>query len=472
MEEDAMQYFPAFMKLEGGACLIVGGAGPALVKLRLLEKGTAAIRVVAPLIIEEIRALAVAGRIDLCERPFETTDVQGQSLVFATTGKAEVDTAVSRAAKGAGVPVNVVDNSAASSFITPAIVDRDPVVVAISSAGTAPVLARQIRAQLEAMLPAELGRLARFAESFRSAVKATVPGFSGRRRFWEGFFAGPLARKVLAGAERQAREDMLSLINRSQGDRPRGSVALVGAGPGDPELLTLKAQRLLQSADLVVYDRLVNPAILEHTRRDAERLYVGKAKGEKSKSQQEIHQLMLQALGRGRQVVRLKGGDPFVFGRGGEELDFLEAAGFTVQVVPGITAATGCAAATQIPLTHRGLAQSVTFVTGHGQAGEPELDWASLARLDGTLCFYMGVSTAANIAGSLLDEGLASSTPVAVVENGTLTEQRCLRGRLDGLPDLIARERVEAPALIIIGAVARSARAAELPALADAALAV
>ena len=474
-----MQYFPAFMKLEGGSCLIVGGGEAALAKLRLLEKGTGSITLVAPRILPAIEEVVRCGRVIWEARPFTGEDVRDRRLVFAATGRGEVDERVSVSAQAAGVPVNVVDGPAASSFITPAIVDRDPILIGVSSAGTAPILARSIRAQLEALLPAELGRLARFADSFRGAVKAVIPSFIGRRRFWEDFFASPVARQVLAGQEQQAREAMLSRINRGQGSTAQGtsvegSVALVGAGPGDPELLTLKAQRLLQGADLIVYDRLVNPAILEHARRDAERLFVGKTPaahhktGSHQESQGEIQQILLQAVRNGRRVVRLKGGDPFVFGRGGEELSYLEAAGVTVEVVPGITAATGCAASGRIPLTQRGLAQSVTFVTGQGEQAASEPDWQSLARLGGTLCFYMGVATADRIAEKLMVAGMNGATPVTVVEKGTLPEERCLPGRLDGLPALIAAEAVEAPALIVIGEVAGTQNINRLPSFAAA----
>lgn len=354
-----MQYFPAFIKLEGGSCLIVGGGEAALAKLRLLASGGGQITLVAPKILPEIEELARQGRVTWAARPFTAADVRGKRLAFATTGKAAVDGKVSEAALKLDIPVNVVDAPAFSSFITPAIVDRDPLLIGISSAGTAPILARRIRAQLEALLPADLGRLARFADSFRSAVKAMIPSFAGRRRFWEDFFAGPLAAQVLAGQECQAREAMLARINRrpdipfeggpaERGPLP-GSVALVGAGPGDPELLTLKAQRLLQSADLLLFDGLVSPAILDHARRDAERLYVGKTPGAPQKTQGEIHQILLQAARDGRRVVRLKGGDLCVSDHGNAELAFLAAAGVTVEVVPGITAAKGYAASSHFP---------------------------------------------------------------------------------------------------------------------------
>ena len=355
----------------------------------------------------------------------------------------------------------------------PAIVDRDPVVVAISSAGTAPVLARQIRMRIEALLPVALGNLARFADSFRPAVRGTIDGLAGRRRFWGRFFSGPLARRILNGNDRSAREQMLSMINRASHSEERGSVAIVGAGPGDPDLLTMKALRRLQDADVVVYDNLVSREIVDLARREATLIHAGKAKGRHSMSQAEINAVMARGARAGKQIVRLKGGDPFVFGRGGEELDFLRARNIDVEVVPGITAATGCASSVGIPLTQRGLAQAVTFVTGHaaaspGKTAEPDLDWAALARLNQTLCIYMGLSTADFVAGRLMEQGMAGSTPAVVVENGTRADQRVLRGRLDDIAGRIKQAGLTGPAMIVIGAVAAEARdvAGDLQALA------
>jgi uroporphyrin-III C-methyltransferase/precorrin-2 dehydrogenase/sirohydrochlorin ferrochelatase len=465
-----MRYYPAFLDLVGRSCLVVGGGETALAKLRLLRKAGARVTLVAPRALPEIEALAEAGEIERIRRGFVAGDVAGRALVQGASGIAEVDRRVSEAARDAGLPVNVVDRTGLSSFITPAIVERDPLVIGISTAGTAPVLARQLRARIEALLPAHLGRLARFAEGFRGAVRATIGEPAERRRFWERFFAGPLAARVLAGEEGGAREAMLALINRqAPAEDGRGSVAIVGAGPGDPELLTLKALRALQDADVVVYDRLVAPEILDLARRDARRLYVGKAKARHSRTQDQINAMLLAEARAGRRVVRLKGGDPFVFGRGGEERAYLLRHGVDVRVVPGITAATGCAAAAGIPLTHRAVAQAVTFLTGHGAAGEPDLDWAGLAARRETLVIYMGVSTAGTIARRLIEHGLAGSTPVAVVENGTLASQRVIAGRLDGLGALIERQAVTGPALIVVGEVAATAESAGslAPLLAD-----
>lgn len=461
-----MRYFPAFFDLSGRSVLLVGGGTAAAGKLRLLRKAGAGVRLVAPALTPEIEALAARGGIALKRRRFLERDLECQALVVAATGREAVDGAVSRAARTAGLPVNVVDRPELSSFVMPAIVDRDPVVVGISTGGSAPVLARRLRARIEAALPSRLGRLARFAESFRSAVAALVPDGRERRAFWEAFFDGPLARRVLAGEERAAREAMLSLVNR-RGSRqaPGGSVALVGAGPGDPDLLTLRALARIQDADVLVYDRLVGPDILERARRDAARIDVGKAKGRQAASQDEINALLLREVRAGKRVVRLKGGDPYVFGRGGEEAEALTRHGIAVEVVPGITAAAGCAAAAGIPLTHRGLAPAATFVTGQGAAGAPEVDWTALARAGHTIAVYMGLSTAGTIARRLIAGGLAPTTPVAVIENGTRPDERIESGTLAGLEALIRETGLTGPALILIGEVVRlaGARAAAAP---------
>ncbi|MFQ5775005.1 MAG: siroheme synthase CysG [Kiloniellaceae bacterium] len=459
-----MQYFPAFLDLNGKPCLVAGGGEIAARKVRLLRKAGAAVTVVAPRIGSEIAELAESGAVRVVRRGFVAGDARGRAVVFAATGLAEVDERVAEAARDAGVPVNVVDRADLCGFVTPAIVERDPVVVAISSGGAAPVLARRLRARIEMLLPARLGRLARFAEGFRAAVKATRPEPSARRRFWEAFFDGPVAAEVLAGREGPAREKMLALVNRRAAQAARGIVHIVGAGPGDPDLLTLRALRLMQQADVVVYDKLVGPEILDYCRRDAGRVYVGKSKGRHARTLDEINALLLDLARAGKRVLRLKGGDPFVFGRGGEERAFLRRHGVPVEVVPGITAATGCAAATGIPLTHRDHAAAVTLVTGHGKGGEPDLDWAALARLRQTLVIYMGVATAARTAERLIAHGLARSTPVSVIENGTRAAQKTVIGALGELSQLIRDHAVEGPALIVIGEVVRQADAAALSA--------
>jgi uroporphyrin-III C-methyltransferase/precorrin-2 dehydrogenase/sirohydrochlorin ferrochelatase len=452
-----MRYFPAFLDLAERTCLVVGGGAAAVRKVRLLRKAGAVVRVVAPRVDPELTTLAEQGELSLIRRGFVAGDVRGCAVVHAATGLAEVDGRVADAASRAGVPVNVVDRAEISSFIVPAIVDRDLVVVGISTGGAAPVLARRLRAQIETLLPARLGSLARFAETFRASVAALLPAPAARLRFWERFFDGAVAEDVLAGRGQAAGEKMLSLVNRAGGETPEGLVSIVGAGPGDPELLTLKALRALERADVVVYDKLVNPDILDYARRDAERIYVGKSRGHHMRTQAQINDLLVAHARLGKRVVRLKGGDPFVFGRGGEERTHLRRHGIQVELVPGITAATGCGAATGIPLTHRAHAAAVTFVTGQGRNGEPDVDWAALARSRHTLVVYMGVAAAGRIADRLIAHGLAADTPVAVIENGTLATQKTVIGHLGALADLIHDHVIAGPAVIVVGEVVTEA---------------
>ncbi len=458
-----MRYFPTFFQLSEKACLVVGAGETALRKVRLLRKAGAEITVVTDAldpreIASELLTLERDTELRIERRKFRTEDVEHRSLVVSATEIPERDSLVAETARKAGRPVNVVDRPDLSDFITPAIVDRDPITIAISSAGTAPVLARRLRSQIEAMLPARLGALAEFADSFRSAVKANIQDGRGRLRFWERFFDGPEAASVLSGDETAAREQMLTLVNAASARQtPKGRVAIVGAGPGDPDLLTFKAMRALQHADVVVYDKLVGPEILDYARRDAERIYVGKTRGHHTRSQDEINAILVREARLGKHVVRLKGGDPFIFGRGGEEQDTLAQHGIDVEVVPGITAAAGCAAASGIPLTHREHAQAVTFVTGHAKDGEPDLDWAALAGLKQTLVVYMGVSTIGRTCERLIEHGLNPQTPAAVIENGTLPEQRTVTGSLADLAALVKANGIKGPGLFIVGDVVSAA---------------
>lgn len=464
-----MRYLPICLDLEGRAVLVVGGSDAAARKAQLVASAGAVVTVVAARPGRDMAALEANGVVRIERRDFAVADVAGRVLVIADSGDRAIDAAVSAAARAAGVAVNVIDAPALSSFIVPAIVDRDPITVAISSSGTAPVLARQIRQRIEAMLPANLSALARFAKHFRHAVAAVRSDGRVRRRFWERFFDGPIAALVLAGDERAARERMLAAINRPEDDGEAGRVTLVGAGPGDPDLLTLKAARALQEADVIVYDRLVGAGVLDRARRDADRIDVGKARGSHVRTQAEINDLLVEKARAGLHVVRLKGGDPYVFGRGGEERAHLQAHGIPVETIPGITAALGCAAAAGIPLTHRDAAQAVTFVTAQGRDGEPELDWTALAGGRTTLVVYMGASKAAWIVERLLQHGADPATPAAVIVNGSLADQRALTGRLAGL-DQLAAAAGEGPMLIVVGEVVRHAAAwkNDTPALAAA----
>lgn len=447
-----MEYLPLFFDLRGRPILMVGGDAVATRRIDLLLRAGAAVRVVAEAVTPEIEALANAGRIQLELRSFATSDVAGCVAVFGA-GAETTAAQVAAAGRAANVPVNIVDRPDLSTFIMPAIVDRDPVIVAVSSGGTAPVLARRVRARIEALLPARLGALARFARRFRAAARDVLASTAQRRRFWERVFESPVADAVLAGNEAAAQTQMVRLLNHTA--RPEaGVVYLVGAGPGDPDLLTVRAVQLMQQADVVLYDELIGPEILDRVRRDADRVYVGKSKGRHSLSQDELNALMLREARAGRRVLRLKGGDPFVFGRGGEEADFLRRHGIEVVAVPGITAAVGALAAAGIPLTHRDHASGVTFLTGHTRPGDPEIDWAALARGDRTLVVYMGLSNAGDIADRLRAAGLAAHTPVAVVQNGTRPDQRVSTGTLDELGTLATAHVGQGPALLVIGGVA------------------
>jgi len=460
-----MDHLPIFLTLRDRPVLVVGGGELAVRRLRLIRKTNAAVTVVSPTVSEELEAAAARGAVRLLRRGFTPTDLDDRAVVFAATGIAALDEAVSREARARRIPVNVVDRPALSDFIMPAIVDRDPIVVAISSGGSAPVLARNIRASLESQLPPALGKLAAFADSFRGAVKAMVRDGDARRRFWERFFDGPVARLVLAGDEQKARERMLALVNADPARHAAaGGVQIVGAGPGDPDLLTFRAMRAIQQADVVVYDRLVGQDILEYVRRDADRVFVGKSRSNHHRSQDEINALLVELALAGKRVVRLKGGDPFVFGRGGEERDYLVARGVDVEVVPGITAAVGAAAYAGVPLTHRDHASAVTFVTGDGKNGEPDLDWAHLARGRQTVVVYMGVDTAERTAARLIEHGMDPAMPVAVIENATRPDQRVVTGAVRHLGDLISRHTITGPALLVIGSVAGLAAASVAPA--------
>lgn len=460
-----MKYFPVFLNLAGRSCLVVGGGSMALNKTRLLLKAGAVVHVFAseidPEFYQELTARDGSSADDpeknlliIIEARFEPEKISQFDLIVAASGDPELDLQVAQAANRAGRPVNVVDRTDLCTFIMPAIVHRGDVIIGISTSGASPVLARNIRAQIESILPARLEVLGAFARSFRQAVKATF-AWDDRKRFWERFFDGPIASDVLAGREAQAREKMVSLINRTDPHPARqGLVHIVGAGPGDPDLLTLRAVQVMRDADVVLYDKLIGPRILDYVRRDAKRIYVGKTRAHHSRTQSEINALLVHHAKAGRRVVRLKGGDPFVFGRGGEELEAVRSQGIEVEVVPGVTAATGCAAAAQIPLTHRDHANAVTFVTGHGLEGEPDLDWEALARRGQTLVIYMGASNAGLIAQKLIAHGLDGETPMAIIENGTLPEQKTVTGPLVALYDLMHDNAIAGPAMLVIGDVA------------------
>lgn len=445
-----MDFLPLFHKLQGRVVLVVGGGEVALRKARLLSDAGGQLRVVAPEVRSELTALAGEGRVHL--RGYESADLQGVALVIAATDDEPLNARISAEAQALGIPVNVVDAPALCSVIFPAIVDRSPLIVAVTSGGDAPVLARLIRAKIETWIPSTYGQLASLAKKFRERVKQLFPDVQQRRVFWEDVFQGQIAESVFAGKLGEG-ERLLEAKIAGAAPRALGEVYLVGAGPGDPDLLTFRALRLMQQADVVLYDRLVAPAIIELCRRDAERIYVGKRRAEHAVPQEEINQLLVDLAKQGKRVLRLKGGDPFIFGRGGEEIEQLAAEGIPFQVVPGITAASGCAAYAGIPLTHRDHAQSVRFVTGHLKDGSTDLPWTDLVAPGQTLVFYMGLVGLPQICQALIDHGRAADTPAALVQQGTTQNQRVFTGTLANLPQLVAEHEVHAPTLVIVGEV-------------------
>ena len=445
-----MDYLPIFCRLDNKPVLLVGGGEVAERKARLLLDAGAQLTVVAPELDPELAELAANGSIEWLAGEFAPAQLAGKWLVVAATDRREVNALVYQSANQARIFANVVDDPKRSSFIMPSIIDRSPLMVAISSGGKAPVLARLLREKLEALLPQHLGAVATFAGSLRERVKTRFASMGERRRFWERLLGADRLGQALArgdGASAHQLADSLFAEESQTG----GEVVLVGAGPGDPGLLTLHALRQMQQADVVVYDRLVSDDVMALVRRDAKRIFVGKQAGNHCVPQEGINQLLLDEAKKGQRVVRLKGGDPFIFGRGGEELETLVGSGIGFQVVPGITAASGCAAYAGIPLTHRDHAQSVRFVTAHGKGGARDLDWPLLAKDKQTLVFYMGLSSCATIREQLLTHGKGGDTPVALIERGTQPSQRVIRGTLDQLPELAAG--VESPALIMVGSV-------------------
>ncbi|WP_033137290.1 siroheme synthase CysG, partial [Aeromonas finlandensis] len=406
--------------------------------------------VVAPELDPELAELAANGSIEWLAGEFASEQLAGKWLVVAATDRREVNALVYQSANQARIFANVVDDPKRSSFIMPSIIDRSPLMVAISSGGKAPVLARLLREKLEALLPQHLGAVAIFAGSLRERVKARFASMGERRRFWERLLGADRLGQALARGDHASAHQLADNLFADE-SQSAGEVVLVGAGPGDPGLLTLHALRQMQQADVVVYDRLVSDEVMALVRRDAKRIFVGKQAGNHCVPQEGINQLLLEEAKKGQRVVRLKGGDPFIFGRGGEELETLVGSGIGFQVVPGITAASGCAAYAGIPLTHRDHAQSVRFVTAHGKGGARDLDWPLLAKDRQTLVFYMGLSSCATIREQLLAHGKASNTPVALIERGTQPCQRVIRGTLDELPALAVG--VESPALIMVGSV-------------------
>lgn len=445
-----MDIFPISLKLQQQPCLIVGGGHIAYRKAVLLHKAGAVIHVIAPDIDANLLQLVEESQGQYIQALYPAQiQLNDYRLVIAATDDYAVNTQVFEDCEALKILVNSVDDPPHCRFMVPAIVDRSPLVISVASNGTSPVLSRQIRTQLETSIPHGMGKLAEFSGKWRAAVKAKISNPDERRVFWEDLYASPLKEQVfhdnLVEADRLIEQALLKWKT------PKGEVYLVGAGPGDPELLTLKALRLMQQADVVIYDRLVSPAIMELCRRDATKIYVGKARSNHAVPQEGINALLVEYASKGQRVCRLKGGDPFIFGRGGEEIQELFAAGVPFQVVPGITAASGCSAYAGIPLTHRDYAQSVRFLTGHLKEGSPELPWDELVYQNQTLVLYMGLVGLEKICEKLIEHGQRPDMPVALISKGTTPEQKVLVGTLEDIASKVEENHIQAPTLTIIG---------------------
>lgn len=452
-----MDYLPLFAAVKDRPVLVIGGGEIAARKITFLRRAGAHVQIVARRLDPQLQQLADEQAVHWIATEFDESQLDAVFLVIAATNDSALNRRVFDAANARHRLVNVVDDQPLCSFIFPSIVDRSPLIVAISSGGNAPVLARLLREKIEALLPGNLGRMAAVAGRWRTRIKAFRRTTDDRRRFWESAFRGRFASLMAAGDEPAAERALEAELQ--QPGSACGEIILVGAGPGDAGLLTLRGLQVIQQADVVFYDHLVSDAVLELTRRDAEKICVGKRAGVHAVPQHETNRMLVEAAQEGKTVVRLKGGDPFIFGRGGEEMVSLQQADIVCEVVPGITAAVGCAAASGIPLTHRDCAQSLRFITGHGRSGEPQLDAAALAASNQTLVFYMGLSWSSVISSRLREYGRREDTPVAIIENGTRQDQRVLVTTLAGLPETIAQHKPVSPSLLIVGDVVRYYRA-------------
>ncbi len=450
-----MNHFPVFLDLKNRHCLVVGGGSVATRKVNNLLNANAKIVVISPDCSDDLLHLAKSNKIKILQRNYESSDIVRAFLVVAATDDSKVNAAIAKVCNDANIMVNVADDPKLCSFIFPSVLDRSPVTIAVSTGGASPVLARQLRMKLETMIPSACGRLAAITEEYREKVKAHFPKQEQRKNFWENALKGTFSELVYAGQDASAKALLDDTLSKQQDKNPLGEVYLVGAGPGDPDLLTFKAVRLMQQADVMVYDRLVSKPILDMANKNAERLYVGKEKDNHAVPQDRINDLLVELAQQGKRVLRLKGGDPFIFGRGGEEIETLAENKIPFQVVPAITAASGCSSYAGIPLTHRDYAQSVTFATGHLKDGSINLNWQQLTQKNHTIVFYMGLTGISVISEQLQAHGLSGDTPAALVEQGTTRNQRVHIGTVASLPQLVIDSKVRAPTLTIIGEVVK-----------------
>lgn len=448
-----MQALPIFINITKRRCVVIGGGDVAARKVTMLIKANAAVVLYSPELCHELSDLVNAEKITHINANFESSQLKGACLVIAATDDEAVNAAVSLAAKALNIPVNVVDSPALCTFTMASIVERSPIVIAISSEGNAPVLARYIRTKIETMLPASYGRIAEIAGEFRDKVKAKFATTQQRRIFWEGILQGPIVERILSGQEDLARKALNDVLSDQADLKHHGEVYLVGGGPGDPDLLTFRALRLMQQCDVCVYDKLVSPEVMELVRRDAELIYVGKSRNQHTLPQEEINEMLARLALEGKRVLRLKGGDPFIFGRGGEEIETLMQRGVPFQVVPGITAANGVSTYAGIPLTHRDYAQACLFITGHLKEGSLDLDWIAMSRPRQTVVIYMGLVGMEKICEQLIVHGVSPDMPAAVVQQGTTKKQRVVVATLKDLAGKVKMAEIKAPCLTIIGEV-------------------
>lgn len=449
-----MDFLPIFINIRRRPCVVVGGGEVAARKVSLLLKAQAVVTVVSPNLGPTLAQWESEGKIQHRSVTFTPDTLDGAALVIACTDQVDVNQKVHDASVERSIPVNVVDNPDLCTFIMPSIVDRSPVVAAVSTGGASPVLARLIRARLETLIPAAYGHVAVIAASFRDKVKNRFSNPNDRRMFWEKILQGPIAEMIFAGQDKAAVEAIDKALDTTD-ESTIGEVYLVGGGPGDPDLLTFRALRLMQQADVIVHDRLVSREVLDLSRRDAERIYVGKERDKHSLPQEDINHLLVRLAKEGKRVCRLKGGDPFIFGRGGEEIDTLAEEGIPFQVVPGITAASGVASYAGIPLTHRDYSQAVIFVTGHLKDGTTNLNWEALAHEGQTLVFYMGLIGIECICKGLIKHGMSPDMPVSLIQKGTTKDQRIFISTLDKMPTVVKKANIKPPTLIIVGEVVK-----------------
>jgi len=454
-----VEHYPAFLNLKGKQCLVVGGGKVARRKVKTLLDAQATVLVISPKLDQELATLVDQHPTQATHSPtkFNADDIADNNphLIIAATDQRDVNATVANLAHEHSILINVADDPQASSFIVPSIIDRSPVSIAVSTGGASPVLARQLRMKLETMVPSTCGKLAQITEAYRERVKQHFPHGEQRKHFWEKALRGPFSELVYMGNETAARQRLDEMLEQDTDTPEVGEVYLVGAGPGDPDLLTFRAARLMLQADVMVYDRLVAKSILDMANQDAQRIYVGKEKSNHAVPQDKINDLLVDLAKQGKRVLRLKGGDPFIFGRGGEEIETLAENGIPFQVVPGITAAAGCSSYAGIPLTHRDYAQSCTFATGHLKNGTSSLDWDKLAKPHQTVVFYMGLSGIQVISSELIAHGVPADMPAALVEQGTTRNQRVHIGTLETLPQLVKERGVRAPTMTIVGEVVK-----------------